>query len=106
VVTNILATGDDSRGGVISISQRQTSSAGGTTVTETVQLTQGGTTLEAVRFAVAGTYRDLRDPTATGALLIVDATDRVVRAAGTFGPPGSVAGTAGLLGGSAIVRCE
>lgn len=106
VVTNVLLTGDDGKGAVISISQRQTSSAGGTTVTETVQLTRGGTTLEAVRFAVGGNYRDLRDATASGALVVVNATDREVRASGTFGPPGSVAGTAGLVPGSVLARCD
>jgi hypothetical protein len=106
VVTNIFASGDDGKGGVVSIAQRQTSSAAGTTVTETVQLTEGGTTLEAVRFAVAGTYRDLREPTASGSLLIVNTTERVVSASGTFGPPGSVAGTAGLVTGRVIARCD
>ena len=106
VVTNILLTGDDGSGGAISISQRQTSSGGSTTVTETMQVTRGGVVLESVRFAVGGTYRDLRDPTANGALLIVNADDREVRASGTLGPPGSVAGSAGLVPGDLIARCD
>lgn len=106
VVTNILVTGDDGQGGAISISQRQTSSGGSPTVTESVQVTRGGTMLEAVRFAVAGTYRDLRDPTANGALLVVNTSDREVRASGTLGPPGSVAGAAGLVSGSLLARCD
>jgi hypothetical protein len=106
VVTTILLAGDDGSGGAVSISQRQTSSGGGTTVTETVQVTRGGITLEAVRFAVGGTYRDLRDPTATGALLIVSTSEREVRASGTLGPPGSVAGAAGLVQGSVIAKCD
>jgi hypothetical protein len=106
VVTTILLAGDDGNGGAISISQRQTSSGGSTTVTETMQVTRAGSTLEAVRFAVGGTYRDLRDPTANGALLIVDTSNREVRASGTLGPPGSVAGAAGLVPGSVIARCD
>ena len=106
VVTNVLLTGDDGTGGAVSVSQRQTSSGGSTTVTETMQVTRGGIVLEAVRFAVGGTYRDLRDPAANGALLIVNSGDREVRASGTLGPPGSVAGAAGLVPGDLIARCE
>ena len=106
VVTNVLLTGDDGAGGAVSISQRQTSSGSSTTVTETMQVTRGGNVLEAVRFAVGGTYRDLRDPAANGALLIVNTSDREVRASGTLGPPGSVAGAAGLVPGDLIARCD
>ena len=104
VRTNVLVSGDDGKGGALSISQRQTSGANGTqTTTETITYTSGGNTLESSRIQIGGAYHDLRDPTATGPLFTVDGD--TVRGAGVFGPPGSAAGDPALASGSVIARC-
>jgi hypothetical protein len=104
VTTNLLVTGDDGQGGTLTISQRQTTTAGAaTTITERVSYTRGDNTLESTRIELNGSYHDLRDPTATGALLVVDG-DRV-QASGTFGSPGTTAGDASLATGAVLARC-
>ena len=103
ITTNVLVTGDDGKGGTLSISQRQTAGGGGTTTTETVTYSRGGSTVESSRIAINGTYHDLRDGSAHGPLLVVEGD--VVRASGTFGSPGSAAGDPSLATGAVLARC-
>ena len=76
-------------------------------VTETVRITTGTgdavVGIEAERTGIAGTWLDLRDPGATGALIVQD--DDVVRAEGTFGPDGSAEGEPNVLAGRLVARC-
>jgi len=105
VTTNVLVTGDDGEGGTLTISQRQTAGgAGATTITETVSYARGGSTVEASRIKINGAYHDLRDPSVSGALLEVNGNE--VRASGTFGSPGSVAGDPSLASGAVLARCS
>jgi hypothetical protein len=77
------------------------------TVTETVRITTGAGEavegIEAERTGIEGTWLDLRDPEADRALIVQE--DDVVRAAGTFGPDGSVGGEANVLAGRMVARC-
>lgn len=77
------------------------------TVTETVRITTGTgdavVGIEAERTGIEGTWLDLRDPEADGALIVEEGD--VVRAAGTFGPDGSAGGEANVLEGRLVARC-
>jgi len=102
--TDVLVTGDDGKGGALSISQRETTGANATTtVTETITYTVGSNTLESSRIALGGTYHDLRDASAAGPLFTVEGD--TVRGSGTFGDPGSAAGDPALVTGSVVARC-
>jgi hypothetical protein len=104
VRTDVLVSGDDGKGGSLSISQRETSGANATqTVTETITYTSGGNTLESSRIQIGGAYHDLRDPAATGPLFTVNGD--TVRGTGLFGGPGSGPGDPTLVSGSLLARC-
>jgi hypothetical protein len=106
VTTNVLVTGDDGKGGAVSISQKQAAGGGGpasTTVTEVVTYSQGGGVMEAMRFQIGGVWRDVRDPVEGAPLLAIK--DGEVLASALFGQPGAVAGDPALVRGSLVARC-
>lgn len=103
VTTPIAVTADDGQGGTLSVTQQQTAGATGVTITETATYTRGDQATLAVRFAIAGTWHDARDPSAAGPLLQV--TNRTVRGAGLFGPAGAVAGNPDLVAGELVLSC-
>jgi len=76
-------------------------------LTETVRITTGaGDAVQGVkaeRSGVDGTWLDLRDPAAEGALIVQEGD--VVRAVGTFGPDGSTVGEPNVVAGRLVARC-
>jgi hypothetical protein len=98
---SLAATGED--GSTLDVTRQKTEGAAVTT-TETVTYIFVETILEAQRVSFADTVVDLREQDVTDALLAIDGGG-VVRATGTFGPPGSTSTSTRLVHGDLVAAC-
>jgi len=106
VTTELAVDGGDQTGTVVSVT-RQSTVGDVPTVTDTVAVEFGDTTLESQRVDAGGQLIDLRLPNPTERLieLVTSDTGSLVRAQGVFGPAQSLADDPANVEGSLIFRC-